>query len=250
MSNTQSFFYNAFYSGDSDPSAIRDFFRWLLGRKRPGGKLNIADIGCGTGRMLQLLAEDGHSVTGYEPDGQYYQAAKELENGNIHVIQKGFTEIDGENCYDAILAINGPYEYLQTVDERALALEKCGRALKPGGLLFIEVINFPLILKNYKPLDDTTVEVNGDTIVRHARHEFDFVKCVMRHYDHFDRYRNGVKIDEADKLHSFGIFTYAEMIYLLERHGFGEFETYNSFDARKPEALNNSRIRLSAVKIS
>ena len=250
MSNTQSFFFDAFYSEDSNPLAVRDFFRWLLGRKYPGGKLNIADIGCGTGRMLELLAEDGHHVTGYEPDGQYFLAAKELENAGIRVVQKGFTEIDDVNYYNAILAINGPYEYLLTVGDRALALEKSRRALKPGGLIFIEVINFPLILKNYKPLDDSTVEINGDKIVRRARHEFDFVKCVMRHYDHFDRYRNGTKIEEADKLHSFGIFTYAEMSYLLEQHGFGGIETYNSFDSREPETLDNSRIRLSAVKVS
>jgi SAM-dependent methyltransferase len=229
---------------------VRDFFRWLLGRKRPAGKLNIADIGCGTGRMLELLAGDGHDVTGYEPDGQYYLAAKELENTNIRVLRKGFTEIDETNYFDAVLSINGPFEYLQTVDDRALALENCSRALKPGGLIFIEVINFPLILKNYKPEEDSEVEFHGDRVTRHVRHEFDFVKCIMNHYDHFERFRGGTKIEEADKLHSFGIFTFAELEYLLEQNGFGEFETYNSFDARTPEALDNFRIRISAVKIS
>ena len=246
--NQQSFFYNRFYSMDSDPRDIFHFFEWLFAEKFSEKVLRIADVGCGTGRMIELFANAGHDVTGFEPDDYYFQEAKKLESGKVRVLKKGFTGIDDENRYHAILAVNGPFEYLLTPDDRSLALRKMYRALKPGGIVFLEVVNFLLILKNYKPEDDSAVESGNERVTRHVRHEFDFVKNTMRHFDHFERFLDGKKIEEADKLHEFGMFSLSELEFLLRLNGFTGIETYNSYNSRSPEPVDNYKIRYCARK--
>ncbi|OHD55605.1 MAG: hypothetical protein A2Y33_13295 [Spirochaetes bacterium GWF1_51_8] len=246
--NNQSFFYNCFYSMDSDPKDILTFFSKHLPRRCGAGKLAIADIGCGTGRMTGLFAGIGHDVTGYEPDGNYYMEAKKLECENIRVENKGFLEIDEDSRYDAMLAVNGPFEYLLTPDDRSEALRRCNRALKPGGIVFIEAVNFLLILKNFKPMEDETVEFENSRVVKRSRHEFDFAADTMTHYDYFEHYRDGKMVEKADKTHRFGMFSLSELEFLLKLNGFGEIEHFNSYGGDTPEKPNDYRIRVSARK--
>ena len=52
----------ALYDRLNPAGADTDFYRRLA---RPGDR--ILDIGCGTGLLTRLLADDGHAVTGVEP---------------------------------------------------------------------------------------------------------------------------------------------------------------------------------------
>ncbi len=62
----------------------------------------------------------------------------------------GFAYIDVDGPFDLVVAMNGPFSYLPTPDDREDAALCAFGALRPGGLVVIDLANFPWILKNYR----------------------------------------------------------------------------------------------------
>ena len=86
-------------------------------------------------------------MTGYEPDAP---AAREAlrDVPEAEFSQGGLGGLEERAAYDFIAAVNGPYYYLLEPATRRDALQRCARALRPGGVLFLDLSNFLWILKN------------------------------------------------------------------------------------------------------
>ena len=142
----------------SNPTQVKHktaFIEWLFKQYDVSVGSHILDMGCGPGNMLSELSGLGYKVTGYEPYQPYFEAAKQLENTDIEIIKGGFLDIKEIDTYGAIIAINGPYSYLQSINERKRAIEMSYKALKEGGVLFLDNPNFPWILNHYRePIGD------------------------------------------------------------------------------------------------
>ncbi|MCH7813768.1 MAG: methyltransferase domain-containing protein [Planctomycetes bacterium] len=121
------------------------FLREVFGRPGTGGLL---DAGCGTGRQAVALAQAGYQVTGADASDEM------LELAGAHAVeadaavsfvrcrygdltQRFQSNFDGVYCLGNSLAAAG---------SAAVAREAIGAfadVLRPGGVLFLQVLNFP-----------------------------------------------------------------------------------------------------------
>lgn len=103
------------------------------------GKKNISwlDIGCGTGKMYEA-ASKRISIQEFvftDISEKMLAVAKErFQVGKNRFEQKSVLELEDRKKYDVVTAIQ-VHHYLSEKDRR-LAVEKCWRALKAGGLFF------------------------------------------------------------------------------------------------------------------
>jgi len=233
---------------ETDPGPVVDFIGYLRELYTLPSPGRLLDMGCGPGRLLAPLAESGWAVTGYEPDADYAAAAQEVAEHlpDVQVHQRGFLDLEEDSEYDLIAAVNGPYYYVLEASDRRDALARCARALRPGGVLFLELSSFTWILKNYRDPPEITMEIDGITVTRTAHHEFDFYRGLMSNHDQFDWVDGSGEERTANKTHRMAIVSYPEIALFLDDLGFEEIHTFNSLSDRKPEPLVARKILVSA----
>ncbi len=240
--------YDAFVVGDVRP--VVDFLRWLVGSYGLSEPLEVLDIGCGTGRLLRPLANLGWSVVGMEPDPDYLSRAIDVAGPlqRVEVRDGGFADLDAEESFDLIAAVNDPFQYLLTVEERAVALARCFHALRPGGILFLDLANFPWILKHYRAPSPSETRLGGWTVHRDPRHEIDFHDAVWTHVDEFTLTDERGTEKCLVKVHRFAILTLPELVVALRSQGFEDLRTFNGYAARAATRVDRSRILVSSRK--
>jgi SAM-dependent methyltransferase len=220
------------FMGRGDPSHVVDFLQWLVERTVGIAKPRVLDVGAGTGRLLAPLCALGWDVVGLEPRAEYRALDERIRPG-------GFADIDDVEQFDVVIAVSDPFWYLLTDDARRDALRRVHRALRPGGLLFMEGPSFLWILRNFRPPAPT----EKDSIRRTPEIKVDFHAAVFSHYDTFDT--DGVIVKDE---HHFAMLSWPQLETLLRDAGFDRMETFTGYKSRAPERLDGSRILVSARK--
>jgi SAM-dependent methyltransferase len=242
--NLQSDLYTHF---DSDPAPITAFLQWLATSYHLPNDLKVLDIGCGPGRMLREFAALGWETVGLEPDADFYSSARLLTRANpaIRVRKGGFFDLEEENAFDLITAINDPFHYLLDVAERVEALERLYKALRPGGVLFLEMTNFLVKLREY---EDRTTEIrmiDGRRVIHHMRHDVDSAASQWLHYDEYliEGQETPIK-----KLHRLAIIPLSEVLYFIQQQGFLDVKTFSGYDSRQEETPDGKYMLITARK--
>ena len=233
---------------ESDPAPIVAFLGFLRESYGLPESASILDMGCGPGRMLRPLAESGWVVTGYEPDPDYAIAAQRTAESirEAQFRQAGLLELDEDSVFDVVALINGPLSYVLDPGARREALDRCRMALRPRGVLFLDLANFPWILKNYREPPRLELDVDGTKVIRTARHEIDYQKGHFTHHDHFEWVLPGGEANSVDKTHRMAMVSFPGIEYFLGELGFTDVATFNGFQDRKPAPLTGKRMMVSA----
>lgn len=236
---------------ESDPAPVVAFLRYLTDAYGLSGSLRVLDVGCGPGRLLAPLSGLGWTVTGLEPDADYAEAAARTAAGlpGARVMRGGFSDIDETGAYDLIAAVNGPYSYLTTFDARRDAVERATRALRPGGVLFLHFSNFWWILKNYREPPRESMEIDGITVTRTARHEIDVHAGRFTHIDSFRWTDAGGTNHEMEKTHEMGMLTPPETERFLREAGLEDLRTFNDYEDREPSRLTGKSVLIAARRL-
>ncbi|MGQ5579525.1 class I SAM-dependent methyltransferase [Streptomyces sp. ECR3.8] len=101
----------------------------------PGRTGDVLDLGCGTGSLSLLAAEQGHRVTGVDRSPAMVQLARQKLAGRHAVFLTGDAArppVDGER-YDAVLVRH----VLWTLPEPGRVLRRWRDLLRPGGRLVL-----------------------------------------------------------------------------------------------------------------
>lgn len=122
--------------GLADP-ATREAWRALLLGVLPPAPARIADLGCGTGSLSVLLAEEGYAVDGldFSPEMVARARAKADAAGVAVEVVVGDARAPGlpPASYDVVLSRH----VLWAMDDPALALVRWLELLAPGGTLLL-----------------------------------------------------------------------------------------------------------------
>lgn len=235
---------------ETDPTPVVRFLGHLADAFGLSSPVRVLDIGCGPGRLLAPLAGLGWRVTGLEPLVDYADSAatKAAALDGVDVRREGFADLDDESTYDLIAAVNGPFSYLLTLEARRDAVQRCVRALVPGGVLFLHFSNFWWILKHYREPPRRTVEVDGLTVTRTAVHRIDYHAGRFIHVDTFrwTDTENGER--ECSQTHEMAMVTPVETMWLLREAGLMDLRTYNAYEDREPSRLTGKRVMIAARK--
>ena len=128
-----------------------------------------------------------------------------------------------------------------------MLLRELIRALRPGGMLFLDLPNLLHILKEYAGPGEFTATVRGRPARLIRRHEIDYHRAVFTTNEEY------TYVDEAGeqqfyKAHPYAITSYPELSYLLRSAGFESIGTYRSYSSREEEPLGTGRMMIVAKK--
>ncbi len=107
-------------------------------------KLNILDLGSGTGGLLKYFEDQGHNVYGIEPNHKYFKFSKKTLN---NIINKNFEDHNyPRNFFDIVLIIGT----LEHVNDPIKTIKMVNRITKKKSLMVIDSKGYPNdILMNY-----------------------------------------------------------------------------------------------------
>ncbi len=105
----------------------------------------IIDIGGGTGKYSEWLAQKGHNVHLVEPVSKHIKIAQErnkkLKN-KFSIHQGESRNLPFPNYYADLVILHGPLYHLQNEEDRSLAISEAKRVLKKGGIILGFAINY------------------------------------------------------------------------------------------------------------
>lgn len=123
---------------------------WRSLKLKPGARL--LDLACGTGRHSVLLARRGAFVVGVDKTDAYLQEAKRAARGlpNCLFARGDMRRLPFKGEFDAAMNLWTSFGYFAKASDDLKALQGVARALKPGGLFLIDLLDFAWIKKHGK----------------------------------------------------------------------------------------------------
>ncbi|PWI48089.1 hypothetical protein CEE45_08675 [Candidatus Heimdallarchaeota archaeon B3_Heim] len=238
-----------------ETSSSLEFIQWFLKYKdlepKNPGQI-ILDMGSGTGRTLIPLTQQGYAVEGMEPfEGMIKIAHKKAKqvNTRITVTQGSYQSLSGSDKYQLIFGINGSMAYLLSSDEFSLAFRNIFRALRPGGIFLVDLMNFYGLIKSYKPPEPQNIEIDGKKALYVLSFKIDLNRTTWTH--HARIILSGDEKDDKKKtllyedIHELSMINLRELQFYAKLAGLNFIENFQSYEDRPYD--RKSGIRIIAV---
>lgn len=121
---------------------------WRALGLKPGSR--VLDLACGTGRHATLLARRGAFVVGVDKTEAYLREARRNARGlsNCLFARGDMRRLPFDGEFDAALNLWTSFGYFAKPSDDLRALKGVRRALKPGGLFLIDLIDFAWVKKH------------------------------------------------------------------------------------------------------
>lgn len=127
-------FYDALYSFKDYAAAVREI-RQVLDREAPRAK-RLLDVGCGTGRHLELLRE-GYEVEGLDLNPQMLEVAR-TRCPRVPFHEADMTSFSLDRRFDVVTCLFSSIGYTRTEERMREAVLCMRRHLRPAGVLLVE----------------------------------------------------------------------------------------------------------------
>lgn len=133
---------------------------------KPG---TAVDIGCGVGLDSIALAKNGHDVTAFDVSPLMIEMVKQnsiKHNVQIKTHVHSYKSIPKQffNNFNSIVSVGNTIAHL-TPRELQPAMKKAYNMLSPGGKLFLHILNYELIVKEKKRINNISSK-DGQIIIR------------------------------------------------------------------------------------
>ncbi len=205
----------------------------------------ILDVGCGTANLCISMAPHFNKVIGIDPDLSMLQKAEEKADktySNLSFYPYGMLDIETQfKDLDGVLCLGNTLVHLNSDKEILEFLRQALKALRPGGKLLIQIINYDRIIdQDIRALP--TLENDQIKFVRNYRYVTN--KNILE-------FETQLTIKASDKVLRNLIQLYpirrSELGNLLKNAGFGDVTFFGNF---KGEALTDESIPLVLEAIS
>ena len=204
----------------------------------------VLDLCCGPGRHSVLLAERGYKVTGLDLSQSYLDLAKRAASDSkvdLDTVLADMREIPFDDHFDAVINMYSSFGYLESEAEDLRVLESISKSLKRGGRLLLDMLNREWAVANYIQ-NDWHAEADGTLYVEHRALDLGSSRMRVRFVI------VGPNGDRHDSIgHDIRLYSYTEMIRLLERVGFVGIEVFGGFDGER-YGIETRRMILCARK--
>ena len=142
----------------------------------------ILDLCCGHGRHSIELAKRGFRVTGLDLSGVFLEHAREAaesEGVDVRWMEGDMRRIPFEGEFDAVINMFTAFGYLESEEEDQEVLRQVHKALKPGGLFLLEVMQREWLMRHFDP---GGVMRHADGLIVLEERDFDMLtsRCNVR----------------------------------------------------------------------
>ena len=223
------------------------YHKWMSKTRqylKPGEK--ILDVGCGTGTLSQLLANEGYRVTGVDLSEDMLALAyeKSLTSGvSVEYVQQDMSRLTGFKDFDGAVIYVDTLNYLQKDTEVFQTFQQIHSSLKEGGILIFDVHSLFKVTEIFE--DYLFADTNPDlTYIWHVG-EGKFPYSIEHELTFFIKSENGYgRFQELHFQRTFAIEEYAQW---LEDAGFKILEISADFLDQAPSE-DSERIIFVAQK--
>lgn len=225
-------FYDAAYATLPGLGADVGFYRSLA--REAGGP--VLELGCGTGRVLAALAEDGHACTGLDASPEMLAVARRRlpVSVELHVADMRDFALPGR-CFALVCSAFRAFQHLACVEDQLRCLARVREHLAPGGCFAFDVFcpdPGRLAQDEESEAEDLRFEQEGQLVVRYARIFRDLPTQSMRVHFRYER-REGERVVGEDRAaFTMRWFHRYELEHLVARAGFRDVEIHGGFDRR------------------
>ncbi len=148
---------------------LEDRFWWYRGihdlilgylRKRASARLHILDAGCGTGKLMTLLAPLGE-VVGIDASVEALQYCHQRGLSRVELVD--LNEWSPAASYDAITCIDVLCH--ESVREMGAVLDQFHRGLRPGGILILNLPAFESLRREHDKVVQTVRRLRKEEVL-------------------------------------------------------------------------------------
>jgi SAM-dependent methyltransferase len=197
----------------------------------------ILDVPCGEGRLSLEMASRGYSLTGVDFSLPFLNEARSraTEKGlDIRWEQRDMRDLPWQAAFDGAFCFGGSFGYFEDEGNADFVRAVC-RSLKPGAGLILEIgVSTETLLPRLRQREWTRV---GDFLFL-EENQYDHVRG--RFNTDYTIVRNG---QAETRSGSHRVYTYRELVELLERAGFAHVQSFGSM-ARDPFTLGSPQLFL------
>ena len=226
-------YYDAAYQHSPQVAGDVEFYR-ALAREGAGP---VLELGCGTGRVLLPIAEDGFPCTGLDASRHMLDALRAKSRvPTLRLVHAPMQRFDlGPDRFTLIFAAFRAFQHLYTVEDQLECLACVRRHLAPGGRLAFDVFA-PRLARMAQPEQpeqvDSRFEHQGESITRWARVSVDAVAQLLDVRFRYERARGGEVVGNDEVRFQMRWFWRFELEHLLARAGFRDVTLYGDFERR------------------
>lgn len=174
----------------------------------------VLDVGCGLGLQTVEMAARGYQMVGLDISATMISRAyDEAEDRGLEVafVRGDMREVTFEQPFDALMCWGTSFGYFDE-DGNEVLVRKFHQALRPQGVLFLEVVNRDFIIGSQP--NQVWFEVDGSVCMEETDFEYETSRLRVK--------RRVASQDgrERDREYSIRLYALHEIRSLLERNGF------------------------------
>lgn len=227
-------YYDLLYQ-DKDYKKEAEYIYSLLQKYAPKAQ-TLFDLGCGTGRHAELLAQMGdYKIFGVDQSEEMLRFAfsRATSNRNLHFFHGSLQNFSLPNQADAITALFHVMSYQSTDTLVIDALKNIAKHLKPGGIFLFDCWYGPAVLLQRPELRVKRAENERVKVTRIAEPKMrENENIVEVHYDTFAEDKQSGTITEFKEVHVMRHFFLGELQYFLKQSGFVMLESFEFMTGR------------------
>ena len=132
------------------PKQVRRQVDFIEARLGLAAGATVLDVGCGLGLHAVELTRRGYVVVGLDLSlPMLSRAADEAQDQGfkINFLHADMREMSFESAFDAVLSWGTTFGYFEDEANRTV-LDRMHRALKPGGLLLLDIVNRDYVIRS------------------------------------------------------------------------------------------------------
>ena len=217
-------YYDLLYR-DKDYQAESSYVTTLI--RRDATACSVLELGSGTGRHAELLAQAGFQVIGIERSPQMVESAAQRarnssgSEGSFRCIVGDVRNTKVSDTFDAVISLFHVVSYQTSDQDLDDTFRNANEHLKPGGSFVFDVWHAPAVLTLRPEVRVKRIETDDILLTRIAEPEVDTnVNCVRVHYTIFIEDRATGTISSLEETHTMRYFSPPEITWLAEKHGF------------------------------
>lgn len=208
-------------------------------------KGTVADIGGGTGLDSIALAKNGHKVTMFDLSPKMVKEARKNAskyNATIKTEVNSFDSIPIKyDCkFTYVVSVGNTIAHL-TTDQLRKAINRIDKLLLPDGKLFLHVLNYDLIIKSSKRINNIANR-DGKVIIRF----YDFEK---------DQLKFNILSFPVNETKNFSLVTtkhfphkHTSLRKIIKEAGFKNFKIFGNFNLEPFDVKKSKDIFIMAAK--
>ena len=207
----------------------KDYLLRMMYRYRVSPSASIAELGCGTGTMTGLLAEEGFDVMGLDLSSDMLEEAR-AKYPDISFVEADMRDFKLPEKKDIIISLCDSINYVLTTEDLAKTFSSVRENLSEGGI-FIFDLKTRFFFEN--ALDGRTYKDRGRGFKCTWENHFDYSTNIHSYLLDI-LVKEGGKWVPTQEVHKQRAYTASEIIEAAKLAGFERGAAYDAFTFEKP----------------